>query len=44
MASDDDMTNYDQWTSCEVYGHQYAEVEGEPGLHRCTRCPDEYHN
>ena len=36
------MENYNEWTSCEMYGHLYVDSEVTEGLRICTDCGDTY--
>lgn len=37
-----DTENYSDWTSCEVFGHNFVESEETPGHFTCTDCYEEY--
>lgn len=32
------------WTSCQLYGHAYANVDGMPGWRHCEDCGDSYYD
>ena len=34
--------NWQDWTPCEMYGHDYETDEGNPNKHVCIECGDSY--
>jgi hypothetical protein len=34
--------NFEEWTSCEVHGHNYVTDEDNPNIRRCTDCHESY--
>jgi hypothetical protein len=34
--------NYHEWTSCEVYGHQFEASEESPNTRVCHSCGETY--
>ena len=35
-------TNYQDWTSCEMYGHDFVTDEDDPTRRYCTSCTESY--
>jgi hypothetical protein len=33
---------YETYTVCEEYGHDFEDVEDQPNVRRCTECGEEY--
>ena len=36
--------DYSEWTSCEMYGHQFEDTDGRPGWRTCRDCGDTYND
>ena len=40
--ADEMVQHYDEWSSCQMYGHVYEEDEENPSKHICRDCGEEY--